>query len=158
MEPITTRIGGHVEETVELPVPTKRLPPGAVLQPEDIHIARVNAAAVRAEVARVPSQAIGMQLKRQVLPGQPLGMADLMRPAVVQRDSVVRMQLDSSSISLTGQGIALEAGAIGERIRVRNPVSRALLEAEVVGPGVVRVFPGFGPLPEGVRNQQVSVR
>jgi flagellar basal body P-ring formation protein FlgA len=158
MEPITARIGGRVEEMVELPVPTKRLPPGAVVQPDDVHMGRVNVTAVRTEVVRALSQAVGMQLKRQVLPGQPLGVADLMRPAVVQRDSIVRMELDSRGLSLTGQGVALEAGAIGERIRVRNPVSRAVVEAEVVEPGVVRVFPGIGPLPDGIRAQQVSVR
>ena len=55
------------------------------------------------------------------------------------------MLLDSPGIALTAQGQALEAGAIGERIRVLNPVSRAVLEAEVIGPGRVRVAPDASP-------------
>ena len=159
MDPITTRIAGRVEETVELPVPTTRLMPGAVLRPGDVHMARVSTGLVRMEVVRSLSQAVGMQLKRQALPGQPFAVADLMRPAMVQRDSLVRMQLDSGGLSLIAQGVAMEAGAAGERIRVRNPVSRAILEAEVLGPGEVRVLPGSVPIPAGGRSPyQVSVR
>ncbi len=56
------------------------------------------------------------------------------------------MLLDSPGIALTAQGQALEAGAIGERIRVLNPVSHAVVEAEVIGPDRVRVAPNAMPL------------
>jgi flagella basal body P-ring formation protein FlgA len=146
MEPITTRIGGQVDETVELPVPTMRITAGAVLRPQDVHLARVSVSQVRGEVVRALADAVGMQTKRQVLPGQPLLVGDLMRPAMVQRGTAVHMTLDIGGLSLTGQGIALESGAAGERIRVRNPSSRAVLEAEVIGPRQVRVSPQVGSL------------
>ncbi len=56
------------------------------------------------------------------------------------------MQLQSDGITIAGQGQALEPGAIGERVRVLNIASRAVLEAEVTGPGKVRVEPGSTPL------------
>ena len=40
----------------------------------------------------------------------------------------------------------MEPGAIGERIRVLNPVSRAVVEAEVIGPDRVRVAPDAMPV------------
>ncbi len=151
METITTRIAGQVDETVELPVPTSRLHAGAVLRPEDVHLARVSTTLVRTEVARSLREAVGMQLKRQVQAGQPLPAADLIRPAVVQRDSLVRMQLEARGLSLSGQGVALESGATGERIRVRNNNSLAVLEAEVIGPGQVRVAPDTVPIQHATR-------
>ena len=69
-----------------------------------------------------------------------------MRPALVQRGSVVEMQLQSPGISLVAQGVALESGATGERIRVQNPSSHAVVEAEVMGPGRVRVTPESMPI------------
>jgi hypothetical protein len=42
---------------------------------------------------------------------------------------------------LTGQAVALDAGADGEKIRVQNTTSHAFLFAQVVGPGRVRVTP-----------------
>ena len=158
METITTRIAGQVDETVELPVPTIRLNAGTVLRPEDVHLARVSTTLVRTEVARTLREAVGMQLKRQIQAGQPLPAADLIRPAIVQRDSLVRMQLETRGLSLSGQGVALESGARGERIRIRNNNSRAVLEAEVIGPGEVRVAPDTVPVQNVARFGQVAPR
>ena len=68
------------------------------------------------------------------------------------------MVLDSPGIALTAQGQAMEGGAIGERIRVLNPVSRAVVEAEVTGSDRVRVAPGAMPLSLPGRATTASVR
>jgi flagellar basal body P-ring formation protein FlgA len=70
----------------------------------------------------------------------------------------VRLRLQVGGLSLTGQGVALESGAAGERIRVRNVSSQAVLEAEVVGPGEVRVVPGSAPITSQARSGIVSAR
>ena len=103
-------------------------------------------------------QAIGMQLKRSALPGQPLQVADLVRPPVVPRDTIVRVVLEAGGLSLSGQLVALEAGAMGERIRVRNPSSRAVLEAEVIGPGLVRASPQGAAMLASTLASRVTVR
>ena len=77
---------------------------------------------VRGEVVQRPGDAIGMQLKRQIAAGQPLAVAELMRPGDGAEGRHRAMLLDSPGIALTAQGKALESGAIGERIRVLNPV------------------------------------
>jgi flagella basal body P-ring formation protein FlgA len=53
----------------------------------------------------------------------------------------VRIELTSAGLSVTGQAIALDAGADGEKIRVQNTISHTFLFAQVVGPGQVRVTP-----------------
>ena len=70
---------------------------------------------------------------------------------MVQKGATVQMVLDSPGIALTAQGQAMEPGAIGERIRVLNPVSRAVVEAEVIGPDRVRVAPDTMPVKVSVR-------
>lgn len=142
IEPINTRITGRADELIELPVATARLPAGTVLRAEDVHMVRVRAAVANREVAHLPADAIGLQLRHQVAAGQPLALADLTRPALVRRGADVLMLLDSPGIVLTAQGQAMEGGAVGERIHVMNPVSRALIEAEVIGADRVRVSPG----------------
>jgi flagellar basal body P-ring formation protein FlgA len=155
MEPIHMRLAGKVDDTVELPVATRRLAVGSVLRAEDIHLARVHAVLIRSEVVQRPGDAIGMQLKRQLAAGQPFAAGELMRPAMVQKGAVVLMLLDTPGIMLTAQGQALESGAIGERIQVLNPVSRAVIEVEVTGPDRVRVAPnGLKP----VQSARVNVR
>jgi flagellar basal body P-ring formation protein FlgA len=160
MEPIHVRLVGRVDDTVELPVATTRLLAGSVLRADDIHVARVHTTQIRGEVVRRLGDAVGMQLKRALAAGQPLAVSELMRPSTVQKGAAVVMMLDSPGIALSAQGQALEPGAIGERIRVLNPVSRAVIEAEVIGPDRVRVSPNAmpvtRPMPPGYA--QVSVR
>lgn len=146
LEPISARIAGRLDEMIELPVPTARLPASTVLGPADVHMARVPARLANGAVARLPADVVGRQLRRQVMPGQPLALADLMRPTLVRRGAEVLMELDSPGIALTAQGQAMEGGAVGERIRVLNPNSHAVIEAVVAGPDRVRIAPGTPPL------------
>jgi len=141
-EPISARIGGRVDELIELPVATARLLACTVLGADDVHMARVRTGVANGAVARRPEDAIGMQLRHQVAAGQPLALADLSRPELVVRGANVQMLLDSPGIVLVAQGQAMESGAVGEHIRVLNPVSHAVIEAEVIGPDRVRVTPG----------------
>jgi len=146
MDPISVRVGGEVSDTIELPVAVARLSAGAIPGPDDVRMARVHVTSVHGEVARDPSMVIGMQLRLQLQAGVPIPMTDLMQRIQITRGDPVRLQLEVSGLSLTGQGMALESGATGERIRVRNVSSQAVLEAEVLGPGVVRVVPGTAPI------------
>jgi len=141
MEPINLRLSGKVDDTIELPVTTERLPAGTVLRADDVHMARVRVSLVHGEVVRRAGDAVGLQLRHQLAAGLPLMKTELSRPSLVEKGARVLMQFDSPGISLTGEGQALESGAIGERIRVLNPTSRAVVEGEVTGPDRVRVTP-----------------
>jgi flagellar basal body P-ring formation protein FlgA len=141
MNPIDTRLGGRVEQIVLAPVALTRLLPDTVLRADDVRITRVRAALLQNEIARSIDQIVGMQLRRPIAAGQPLRLADLSRPALVQRGATVRIELSSGGLSVIGQVVALDAGAEGEKIRVQNQTSRALLFAQVIGPGQVRVTP-----------------
>ncbi|HEY1932292.1 MAG TPA: flagellar basal body P-ring formation chaperone FlgA [Acetobacteraceae bacterium] len=146
MDPINLRIAGHVDDTVELPVATTRLLAGTVLRPDDVRMARVLVARVRGEVMHGMSDAIGMQLRQPVMAGDPLPVSDVVHPMLVMRGAIVQMQLDTTGLSLLAEGVAQESGATGERIRVLNPVSHAVVAAEVIGPGHVRIMPDSTPI------------
>ena len=50
-----------------------------------------------------------------------------------------------------GQGQALESAGLGEHVKVLNPMSQAVLDAEVTGAGQVRVSPDTIPVMPGNR-------
>ena len=139
MAPAHARLSGRVMEMVELPVAARRLMPGDVIAAGDIQQARLRATAIRGEVAQVAAQAVGMALRHPVGPGAPLLLADLSRPFMVQKGEAVQMQLEAPGISLLAQGVAMDSGASGEHVRILNTQSRAIVDAEVVGTGRVRV-------------------
>jgi flagella basal body P-ring formation protein FlgA len=145
MNPLDTRISGRVEAMTEAPVAATRLLPETVLRQEDVRIARIRTSVLPAEAALSPDQIVGMQLRRPVPAGLPLRLGDLMRPPLVQRGAIVRIELNGHGLSVTGQATALDNGAEGDRIRVQNLNSHAYLYADVTGPGQVRVAPEAQP-------------
>jgi flagella basal body P-ring formation protein FlgA len=157
MQPISLRVSGEVADVMELPVAITRLSAGVIAGPDDVRMTRVHVSAIHTEVARDPAAVIGMQLKRQLQAGVPIPVAELMEPTQVTRGDPVRLQLQVGGLAVTGQGLALESGASGERIRVRNISSQAVLEAEVVAPGVVRVVPGTAPITSQARGGNLAL-
>jgi flagella basal body P-ring formation protein FlgA len=151
MEPLHLRVDGRVDDTIVVPVAATRLLAGGILRSDDVRMARVRTTAIRGDVLRNPGDAIGMQTKRQLAAGQPLFTHELMHPSMVAKGATVLMVLDSPGITLTAQGQAVEPGAIGERIRVLNPSSRAAVEALVIGPDRVRVTPSAVPMTVSAR-------
>jgi flagella basal body P-ring formation protein FlgA len=158
MEPINLRVAGQVTDTIELPVAVARLNAGTVLRADDMRIARVSTGMLHGEVLHTADEAVGLQLRHPVVTGEPFSTADVMRPALVVRGANVEMQLQSPGISLRAQGVAMDSGATGERIRVLNPSSHAVVDAEVIGPGEVRVTPETMPISTASRDTEGMVQ
>ncbi len=158
MTPVNLRVAGRVIETMEVAVPVTRLLPGTVLRAQDLRLARIRSGLVRGEPVRVPAEAAGMALRHTAAAGQPILRAELVRPPVVEKGAVVTMVLETQGIALSGQAQALESGAMGEHVRVLNTVSRAVLDAEVTGPGKVRVQPDSAPLVPAGRANVATLR
>lgn len=146
MDPVHLRIAGRADAMLMLPVAAGRLAAGTVLQVQDIRMGRVRAIALRNDVAEKPGEALGKELRHPVQPGQPLRRADLAPPALVLKGRNVQMTLETSGLTLIGQGQAMESGGFGEHVKVLNPTSRAMLDAEVTGVGQVRVSPDSAPV------------
>jgi flagella basal body P-ring formation protein FlgA len=139
MSPAHVRLSGRIVEMVELPVAVRHMMPGDIIGAADVQMARLRATLVRADVAQLPAQAIGMALRHPVGAGAPLLLADLAHPQLVEKGELVQMRLDTPGITVVAQGVAMDAGAAGEHVRVLNTSSRAIVDAEVVAAGRVRV-------------------
>lgn len=152
------RVSGRVQEMVEAVVAARRLPAGAAILPGDVRMDRVPVAG-RQDAAAQIDQVIGQALRHPLNPGQPVPLSDLRRAVLVQKGALVDMQLQSPGLVVSATGEAAEAGGLGERIGVINPVSGAMVEAEIVGLDQVRVLPG-APLrrPPRAGQAQASLR
>lgn len=152
------RLSGRVLEMTELPVPRRRMLPGDVVENGDLEWVRMRATQAKGEVVRAMRDAVGQALRHSVQPGQPIQLADLGRPVVVQKGTPMLLALDAPGIQLTAQGVAMEPAGMGERVHVVNPASHVVVEAEVTGPGRARVLPGSAPVNSTGRLPQVASR
>jgi len=144
--PVNERLGGQLVAMADTVVLTHHLRPGTILTGDDVRTARLHAALLHGNIALTEEDAVGQALRHDMPAGQPLSAGDVMRPRLVERNDVVRMSLEAGGIVLAAQGIAMEEGGMGDRIRVQNPASRAVVIAEITGSGTVRVTPGQSPI------------
>ncbi len=140
------RIAGRVAPTVPVVLATRRMAVGEVVRAADIEERRLRAERVRPGMAQRAEDVVGRQLRRPIGSAMPFVTIDLVAPVVVTKNQVVLMMLDAPGLTLTAQGRALEAAAIGEVVQVMNLASRQVVEAEAIGPGRVRVRHGAAPL------------
>lgn len=145
LPPFRLRLSGALAELVEVAVPVRRIAAGAVIHPGDLTLALAPARALRGEVARAPEQAVGLSPRHAAPPGQPLPLAELSRPLAVAKGARVAMELRLPGLVAQAQGVAMEPGAIGERIPVMNPASRLIVDAEIIGHARVAVAQGSVP-------------
>ena len=154
--PLQLRVSGRTIEMVTVPSVRRRIQPGEVIGMADMDWARLRSGQARGELVRDPSQAVGQSARHALQPGQPIQLADLGRPAIVDKGAPILMTFDNPGIQLTAQGVAMEPAGLGDLLHVLNPVTRVVVEAEVTGPGRARVRPGSKPL--AVSNRLVVAR
>ena len=131
----TIRLSGRVQAMVELPVARRAMLPGETMHADDLQWTRMRLGLARGELVRQPAQVEGQALRHSIQAGQPLALADLGRPIVVAKGTPLTLTLEGPGIALTAQAVAAEPGGIGDHIHVTNPYSRAVIEAEITGPG-----------------------
>lgn len=77
--------------------------------------------------------------KRQIVMGQVISPNMMKAEILVPRNSIVEVSAQIGQISVTSQGVALENGAFGDIIQVRNKRSKRIIEARVVQANKVEV-------------------
>jgi flagella basal body P-ring formation protein FlgA len=82
---------------------------------------------------------IGLRARRSLATGHLLVEGDLEPVPLVLRNETVRVLLRQGAIEIEMRGEVLADGWLGDRVRVRNPMTRRLMTAVVSGPGEVRL-------------------
>lgn len=103
---------------------------GTVLHRSDLAIEGDGAAALESFV--------GMEIKRAVYAGKVLSPNDVGLPTAIERNAIVSLEFQRGPLSITTAARALDAGAVGEAVRVMNLSSKTILTAVITGPNKAR--------------------
>lgn len=88
-----------------------------------------------------PARAIGLETRVAIYAGRPVFGADLVPPAVVDRNQIVPLTYFHAGLAITTEGRALDRGSVGDRIRVMNLTSRSTVIGRVGTDGSISVAP-----------------
>ena len=83
-------------------------------------------------------QIVNMVARRTLVPGRPIHLSSLREPHVVKRGDSLTMIFSNAGLSIVGTVVALQPGATGKTIRVRNPDTGAVITGVVQADGTIR--------------------
>lgn len=136
-----TRVTGHLQKMLNVPVISRRMLRGEVIRSEDIIWIKTPAERVQRDIVMQPGDLIGKTPKRGLRAGAPVRSSDVQRPILVKKGSLVTIILQTPKMTLTSQGQAIDAGSDGDVIRLTNTQSKKVIQAVVSGAGVVSIVP-----------------
>jgi flagella basal body P-ring formation protein FlgA len=139
VRPWTLYVPVKIASQVTVLTAAQPLARGALLKPSDLVPIARDAAALPHGYFIEPRELTGMQLKRALRAGEVILPNAVSRPPLVERGQEVLLTAEAGGIKVSMKGEALQDGAAGERIQVRNLSSRKVVEGEVLGRNHVRV-------------------
>ena len=133
------RVKAILDEWRELPVAARSIAKGNVIGEQDIRMARLNLAAIPPDAVTDARQIVGFESGRPIGDGEVFRSAKLSMPPVIAAGSTVMIIYRSDFMQATAGGTALEAGAEGQKIKVKNDSSKKVVVGTVLEPGLVGV-------------------
>ncbi|CFX55444.1 FlgA, flagellar basal-body P-ring formation protein [Candidatus Filomicrobium marinum] len=120
------------------PVPRKTLYPGDVITNASLERRkfRFRKGVVIPYVQSV-DQLVGMVARRTLLPGRPIVKSSLREPELIQRGQTASIVFQSGSLTISGFAKALEPGAVGDIIALRNVDSGSIVRGQIRADGSV---------------------
>jgi flagella basal body P-ring formation protein FlgA len=132
--------GAAAAEERRLPVPAVTIRPGEVIKEEMIaeRAFASNLLGVALFVEARPGL-LGRMARRTLLPGQPIPINAVEDSWSVARGAAVKIVVEDNGLSIVAYGAALQSGAAGSLIPVRNVDTGVIIRGIVEPDGSVRV-------------------
>lgn len=84
-------------------------------------------------------EALGMEARVVLYAGRPVRFEDIGPPAIIERNSIVRLIFRRGRLTITAEARALGRAGVGDRVRVMNLASRTTVTGFVRADGAVIV-------------------
>jgi flagella basal body P-ring formation protein FlgA len=119
LEEATVPLSFRLHRRAPVVVAARDLPAGAVLSADDVHVEERPAQPGRLALSD-PAEAVGQQAALPIRAGAILSAAQLKPAILIKRGARIRLVCKGPSFVATAAGEALQDGAAGQAIRVRN--------------------------------------
>jgi flagella basal body P-ring formation protein FlgA len=117
----------------------RAVPRGAVLERDDVATEDRELTGLSGNLVTTATDAVGREARTALSAGTPLTVTALASPLLVRRGDVVTLIVETPGMRLSTPAEALEGGAAGAQIRIRNRKSQQELLGQVVERGIVLV-------------------
>lgn len=123
-----------------LPVPSVTIYPNEEIGDEHVtERAFIAATVTRGSVQEDRNQVVGKVAKRTLIKGMPVPVNALREPYLVLSGKPATVVFEDGGLTITSQATALQSGAIGDMVALRNVESGLTIRGTVAKDGTVRV-------------------
>jgi len=133
-------LSGRFEKMVAVPVLKARHYKDDVIAPDAFATKYIPESKLRKDIIVNPARIAGMSPKRVITADRPIRKNDIARPFAINKGDVITMRFRSGMMEITTIGEALENGAKGERIRLKNKDSGLAVYGEVISAQEVTIY------------------
>lgn len=120
-------------------VAARPLAPATAVQAGDVVAQRHNIASLRQGYFTQTKQILGRVPSRPLAAGTVLNPRNLPAPRLVRRGDTVSIMVKNPRMEVRMQGEALTDGAAGDTIKVRNLLSRKIIQGQITKKGVIQI-------------------
>lgn len=131
-------VTGQIQILKKVPVITRSLIRGSRLLSEDVK-EEFRDITYAQDATPMATAVVGKKLSKSLRAKDIIWFSSLERIKALRRGENIKIILGEDNWELTLQGVALQDGSIGDRVKVKNPVTRKTLTAIVVAESEVRV-------------------
>jgi flagella basal body P-ring formation protein FlgA len=137
---LSAPLAAQAQQEMLLPVPTVTIYPNDEIGEEHImDRAFIAQTVTRGSVQEERSAVVGKVAKRTLLKGMPIPVNALREPYLVVTGKPATVVYVDGGLTITGQATALQSGAIGDTVSLRNAESGLQIRGIVAKDGSVRV-------------------
>jgi flagella basal body P-ring formation protein FlgA len=127
----------RVDKKVDAVVASRDIPKGKVVTLQDVKREKLPSLRVRGGVLTIES-VVGKVAKRNIRAGEVIKERDLEPNFVVKKGKPVKLIYESGGIHVELLAVALENGAVGDIIKVKNVSTGKVLVCKVIGENTVK--------------------
>ncbi len=135
------KIAGRYEEVVQVPVLKERVSAGELIAESNVEIKAFGTNRLRGETIESADLLIGKTPKRSISALRPIRVDEVIIPPVIHKGDTINLLYRSNAMEIRTIGQALENGATGDLIKIRNQDSQVVIQATVTGKGTAEITP-----------------
>ena len=135
----TETISGRYVPYVMIPVAARYIKFGEIIQQSDLTTKKIRLDKITKNYLTELEEVVGMQTKKYIPVGKMFKNNEISSPKVIKNGDPVNIVYDSGIINLKTVGTAMDTGAVGDMIKVKNSSSGAVLLGQIINKNTVKI-------------------
>jgi flagella basal body P-ring formation protein FlgA len=132
-------VSGIYTSLIDVPVLNKQLSRTDIIEQSDIATKAIPERLMRKDTVTDVKQLIGQSPRATVSANRPIRVGEISAPLVIKKGDAVQLTYTNPYMSLKASGTALQDGARGDMIRVKNDKSEKAVSGRIAAAGRVEV-------------------